>query len=198
MVRVHPDRPVRRPGQAEIEWSWSWTDKHHTMVRKREEKREGAEGTNGKPNIEWSETERESKARYRKHEPWQSNRKIKIFKRNLDKMSKKRTDLRGQNWEINLVFPKKWVKLQFHRKVERKKDDKCFFAAKEICLRNSAIQENKLNKISKEVQANKSIGRMPWHQEPMKDVTSCDKLRGAANKLRSADFRMWKHTERYH
>ena len=22
---------------------------------------------------------------------------------------------------------------------------------------------------------------MPWHQEPMKDVTSCDKLRGAAN-----------------
>ena len=24
---------------------------------------------------------------------------------------------------------------------------------------------------------------MPWHQEPMKDVTSCDKLRLAANKL---------------
>ena len=24
---------------------------------------------------------------------------------------------------------------------------------------------------------------MPWHQEPMKDVTSCDKPRGAANKL---------------
>ena len=23
---------------------------------------------------------------------------------------------------------------------------------------------------------------MPWHQEPMKDVTSCDKPRGAANK----------------
>ena len=23
---------------------------------------------------------------------------------------------------------------------------------------------------------------MPWHQEPKKDVTSCDKLRGAANK----------------
>ncbi len=22
---------------------------------------------------------------------------------------------------------------------------------------------------------------MPWHQEPMKDVTSCDKLRGGAN-----------------
>ena len=28
-----------------------------------------------------------------------------------------------------------------------------------------------------EVQANKSTGRMPWHQEPTKDVTSCDKLR---------------------
>ena len=35
---------------------------------------------------------------------------------------------------------------------------------------------------SKEVQANKSTGRMPWHREPTKDVTSCDKLRGAANK----------------
>jgi len=22
---------------------------------------------------------------------------------------------------------------------------------------------------------------MPWHQEPTKDVTSCDKLRGGAN-----------------
>jgi len=22
---------------------------------------------------------------------------------------------------------------------------------------------------------------MPWHQEPMKDVTSCDKLRGGAH-----------------
>jgi len=24
---------------------------------------------------------------------------------------------------------------------------------------------------------------MPWHQEPMKDVTSCDKLRLGANSL---------------
>ena len=31
-------------------------------------------------------------------------------------------------------------------------------------------------------QANKSARGMPWHQEPMKDVISCDKLRGAANK----------------
>ena len=33
---------------------------------------------------------------------------------------------------------------------------------------------------------------MPWHQEPTKDVVSCEKLRGAANKLRSADIRMGK------
>ena len=35
---------------------------------------------------------------------------------------------------------------------------------------------------TEEVKANKSVRRMPWHQEPMKDVTSCDKPRGAANK----------------
>ena len=39
-------------------------------------------------------------------------------------------------------------------------------------------------------QANKSARGMPWHQEPKKDVTSCDKLRGAANRPRSVDFRM--------
>ena len=60
-----------------------------------------------------------------------------------------------------------------------------------------AIQENReqaIEKYSRKVQANKSTGRMPWHQEPMKDVTSCDKPRGAANKLRSGDFRMGKPT----
>ena len=35
----------------------------------------------------------------------------------------------------------------------------------------------------KEVQADKSTRGMPWHWEPMKDVTSCDKLRGGANIL---------------
>ncbi len=33
---------------------------------------------------------------------------------------------------------------------------------------------------------------MPWHGQAMKDVISCDKPRGAANKLRSVDFRMGK------
>ena len=32
-------------------------------------------------------------------------------------------------------------------------------------------------------QAVKGARGMPWHQEPMKDVTSCDKLGVAANKL---------------
>ena len=33
---------------------------------------------------------------------------------------------------------------------------------------------------------------MPWHQEPKKDVISCDKLRGGANSYRAVDFRMGK------
>ena len=41
-------------------------------------------------------------------------------------------------------------------------------------------------------QAKKSARGMPWHQEPKKDVTSCDKSRGAAHKRRSANFRMGK------
>ena len=45
-----------------------------------------------------------------------------------------------------------------------------------------------------EGQANKSARGMPWHQEPMKDVTSCEKFRGAANKRRSGNIRMWEHT----
>ena len=48
-------------------------------------------------------------------------------------------------------------------------------------------------------QAAKGFWRMPWRQKAMKDVVSCDKLRGAANKLRSGDFRMgkpdWSHVQ---
>ena len=32
-------------------------------------------------------------------------------------------------------------------------------------------------------QAKKSARGMPWHWEPMKDATSCEKLRGAANEF---------------
>ena len=41
-------------------------------------------------------------------------------------------------------------------------------------------------------QATKGTRWMPWRQEAMKDVVSCDKLRGAANRLRSGDLRMGK------
>ena len=55
-----------------------------------------------------------------------------------------------------------------------------------MSLHNSTIIENQLldySRVSKtEIgQANKSARGMPWHQEPMKDVISCDKLRGGAN-----------------
>ena len=43
-------------------------------------------------------------------------------------------------------------------------------------------------------QARKSTRGMPWHWEPTKDATSCDKPRGAANRHRSVDFRMGKPT----
>ena len=36
----------------------------------------------------------------------------------------------------------------------------------------------------------KGVRWMPWHRQAMKDVVSCDKLRGAAHKRRSGDFRM--------
>ena len=43
-------------------------------------------------------------------------------------------------------------------------------------------------------QEDKGTRRMPWHREPKKDVTSCDKLRGGAHIQRSADFRMGEPT----
>ena len=42
----------------------------------------------------------------------------------------------------------------------------------------------------REGQANKGTGRMPGYQEPKKDVTSCEKLRGDANSLGAVDIRM--------
>ena len=54
-----------------------------------------------------------------------------------------------------------------------------------------AIQERN-ERTDRKVQAKKSIRRMPWHQEPKKDVTSCEKLRGAAHTHGSVDIRMGK------
>ena len=44
-------------------------------------------------------------------------------------------------------------------------------------------------------QATKSTGWMPGHHTPMKDAVSCEKLRGTANKLRSAGIRMGKPSQ---
>ena len=41
----------------------------------------------------------------------------------------------------------------------------------------------------------KSIGRMPRHQAPKKDVASCEKLRGAASRQRTVGIRMGKPGE---
>ena len=41
-------------------------------------------------------------------------------------------------------------------------------------------------------QENKSIRRMPWHQEPKKDATGCEKPRRGAYILRSVGVRMGK------
>ncbi len=37
---------------------------------------------------------------------------------------------------------------------------------------------------------------MPWHWEPKKDVTSCEKLRAGANIRQSVDIRMGEPTAR--
>ena len=54
------------------------------------------------------------------------------------------------------------------------------------------MNEGHKNRKIFEDQAKESVGRMTWHQEPTKDVTSCDKLRLGANIHRPADFRMGK------
>ena len=45
-----------------------------------------------------------------------------------------------------------------------------------------AAEANDMEFLLTRGQAKKSARGMPWHQEPMKDVISCEKLRGAANK----------------
>ena len=63
-----------------------------------------------------------------------------------------------------IFFVELWVKLQFEREIGK---------TSVTCI---ILSENQKNG-----QANKSARGMPWHQEPKKDVTSCDKLRGAAH-----------------
>ena len=67
---------------------------------------------------------------------------------------------------------------------------------------NFFVRENRLKTIREKTdieiyQKNKlqrAYRRMPWYMAPKKDVTSCEKLRGVANELRSVDIRMWEHS----
>ena len=54
------------------------------------------------------------------------------------------------------------------------------------------INYNFANKYYRNKKVSKGVRRMPWLSETMKDVISCDKLRGGANILLSVDFRMGK------
>ena len=56
--------------------------------------------------------------------------------------------------------------------------------------KKQASKRSKKKLLKKEGQARKSTRGMPWRQKPKKDVTSCEKLRGIANRYRSADIRM--------
>ena len=44
--------------------------------------------------------------------------------------------------------------------------------------------------LKKKIKLQRAYRRMPWYMAPKKDVTSCEKLRGVANRLRSVDIRM--------
>ena len=59
--------------------------------------------------------------------------------------------------------------------------EKCHKVMNLLDSSNSLIVKNHRKMI--EDQATKSVEWMPWHQEPMKDAISCEKLREAANKL---------------
>ena len=75
--------------------------------------------------------------------------------------------------------------------LERKKNGMSELSTKSVSL---AAEANDMEFLLTTGQANKSARGMPWHQEPKKDVISCEKPRGAANKLRSGDVRMGKPT----
>jgi hypothetical protein len=61
----------------------------------------------------------------------------------------------------------------------------------DILKENTLILSKKI--LTKKVKkVRKGAWRMPWLSEAMKDVISCDKLRGGANMNLSEDFRMGK------
>ena len=70
--------------------------------------------------------------------------------------------------------------MSFHKPakafVKRKRGDAMECMSSVVYNRTKDMQS-----ASSQGQAIKSARGMPWHQEPKKDVTSCDKLRGGAN-----------------
>jgi hypothetical protein len=54
--------------------------------------------------------------------------------------------------------------------------------------RKNDIKKNFVFEIDFMVKLLRACVWMPWHKQAMKDVVSCDKLRGDANSLRSGDF----------
>ncbi len=42
-------------------------------------------------------------------------------------------------------------------------------------MQSTHVHTHAIEKAEKQDQAKKSIGWMPWHQEPKKDVVNCDK-----------------------
>ena len=84
---------------------------------------------------------------------------------------------------------KKQIKIKKYRKEKSNTlSSQWYFAEEETSLTKTILGNDVYD------QANKGIGRMPWHQAPKKDVTSCDKLRGVANELWAVDVRMRKLT----
>ena len=79
--------------------------------------------------------------------------------------------------------------------VNKAKDVKSNFKALAAIKRISRVKIIEFSRKVKtsrkrEDQATKGLRRMPWYVAPKKDVTSCEKLRGGANILRSVDIRM--------
>ena len=115
-----------------------------------------------------------------------------VRKNKTSAMETLRRDLSDPWWEswnrekFNFGTTQKWVKKSLLRKL-------CEVPTKVVTSeewsKQGRTQKEDRKPLQKD-QANKSVGRMPWHQEPTKDVISCEKLRGGANIHRSADIRM--------
>ena len=87
-----------------------------------------------------------------------------------------------RNWS----FRKSGVNYNFATKGGKHNQRKKAFSRlrKQYLITEQLFAKLKQERTRKEenVQAIKSIGRMPWHQEPKKDATNCEKPRGAVNK----------------